>query len=176
MPRSLYDPTVLMVVAAGMSLVGGAMQAADARSNAEAEAAYLEAEAQQSRKQTARDREDLKKEESRLQSRARAILAAGGGGTTGGSALALLTGNAQEYGIKDARLEDDMNAGVSSLEARATNTRRQGERAAQSAIFGGATRAVGLFAQSRTLKAPTTPKTTPGPTYGPYGKNGLRPY
>lgn len=164
--RSLYGVETLLIVAAGMSLAGGFMQAADAKSNAAAEAAYLEAEANQARKQGARDKEDLAKEERRLQARARAVLAAGGADTTDGSGLAILTGNAAEYGIKNARLDDDVNSAVSSLEARAANTRRAGDRAATLAIFGGAANAVGLYAKSQTLRPPTAPRTSSGGSGG----------
>lgn len=174
--RSLNDPGTLFMIAAAMSVASGFQAADAAKKNAEAEASYLEAEKATAQKQAARDREDLRRQEQKTQSRARAILAAGGSDTTVGSAGTLLKSNAADFGMMDARIDDDINNLSRSLDARAANVVAAGTRSANAAIFGGVANAVGLLAQSKTLKpAPRTEK-PPSPTYGPYGKSGLRPY
>lgn len=152
--------TIAFIAIAGMQLLGGAMQADDAKKQSAAEADYLNAEAGNERKQGARDLRELQQEEDRLQSRARAVLAAGGGGTTGGSALALLTSNASDYAVKKQQVGDDSEMRANSLETRASNTLKAGSRAADMAIFGGATRAAGTVATGYGKGAFGTPKSS----------------
>lgn len=136
--RTLYDPaTIFLAIAGAATLAGGFMDANAAKKNAEGEAEYLRREAEQTQRQKERDLRDLDKEESRLQARARAILAAGGGGTTEGSGAALLQSNAAEYGIKKQRVGDDANTMEQSLLERSDNVLSAGRRKATSSILGG---------------------------------------
>lgn len=160
--RSLYEPmSILMAVAAAFTFISSVSQGQQENQQAQAQAGYIEAEKVQEEKQAARDFVDVQKEEQRIQSRTRALIAAGGGDTTAGSGLAVLNANASEFAIKQSRLLDDSAARTTMLDARKANTIASGEYAERSSIFGGAARATSLLA-SRPRAAASSSSTASG--------------
>lgn len=146
-------PSALMYGAAGLQLVGGVMNAGTAQDNAEAQAGYLQGEINQEQIQHQRDLADLQTKTDQAQGRARAVIAAGGGDMNTGSALALLTSNAAASGQTASRLSTDSSNRVASIGARIENTLMLGDRAATSALIGGAGSAAGTIGQYSLLKS-----------------------
>lgn len=138
--RTLYDPVTMMVALAGAQFVGGIMQGQAAKSQADSEAQFLDMQAEQERKQARRDAEDLKRQEDHQMGRTRALLAAGGG-TTEGSDLAILTSTAESYARGQHRIEDDAYTRTTTLNMKASATRKAGNAAQRNAIFGGTMKA-----------------------------------
>lgn len=103
----------------------------------------LEAQAEQERKQRARDLSDLDAERSRTLARTRAVLAAQGAGADDPSGLAVLQSQATQFGQQESRLIDDSLVRERSLEVKASNTRSVGRTEAVAHIFGGIGKAAG---------------------------------
>lgn len=148
-PTTIF--TVLTVATAGLQLLEGISGGGLARSQADAEAEFLDAQAIQTQKQLDRDRFDLSREAGRRSARTRAVIAAQGGDTTSGTGLAILKTQAATAGRQRERLEDDAEVNIGSLQTRARETRRTGTIQQGQQIFGGVTRAV---ATSSTLFSP----------------------
>lgn len=133
MQRKFYAPLIVM---AAIMVVGGIMQGQAAKKQADAEAEILDMQAEQERKQLRRDQDDLSKDQSRTEARQRALLAAGGG-ISDGSDLAVLTETSSQYARMNHRLTDDSTTRSTLLNTKASNTRKAGNDAQRSAIFGG---------------------------------------
>lgn len=141
--RTLYDPVTIISVGAG--LLGGFAQASAARSAAESEAAMLEMQAEQERKQRARDLSDLKIEKRQTLARTVAVLAAQGADSADPQSRAILKSQAGTFGTREARLKDDSTVRERSFETKASNVRSTGGQEATAQIFGGIARAGPLF-------------------------------
>lgn len=151
--RVFYEPTTIMTaVAAGFQLIGGMAQASAAKGAAESEAGMLEAQAEQERKQRARDLSDLEADRSRTLARTRAVLAASGADASDPSGLAVLQSQAVQFGQQESRLTDDSLVRERSLEAKAANTRATGRAEATAQVFGGIGKAASA---GKSLFAPT---------------------
>lgn len=138
--RKFYAPVVVLGVMAAMAIAGGVMQGQQAKDQAKAEAGFLDMQADQERKQLARDQEDLAREQDRTESRQRALLAAGGG-MDAGSDLAILTETSAAFSTQSTRMTDDSTFRSTLLNTKASNTRKAGQQAQNAAIFGGVMKA-----------------------------------
>ncbi len=168
--RVLYDPiTIFTVISAGLSLLGGIAEGKAARRDAENDARFLEAQANQEAVALRRDQADLKKLRAQTLSRSRAVLAAQGADTASGDALNILRSQASSFAIKENRLLTDSNTRQQSFLSRAANVRASGKSAQTAAIFGGAGRAfstgVSLF--------PGTKKVPKVGSFGPAGTGAI---
>lgn len=125
--RTLHDPLTIATIV--FSTFSAFADASAAKSQANAEAAFLQIQAQQERVSRARELRDSEKARNARLARTRALLAAGGGDTTVGTGLALLTDQRAESLIEEQRLLADSQARERSLTARASNVRARGRSA-----------------------------------------------
>lgn len=123
--RVLYEPTTILAIAAVTTFAGDVMAANAAKSQAGAEAAFLETQARQEEIAATRELRDTDKEKKRFLARTRAVLAAQGD-TTGSTALSTLSESAGEFGIRSERIRQDRDVARKSLLSRSTNVRRVG--------------------------------------------------
>ncbi len=133
--RTLYDPlTIAAVIFGGLSIISSATAA---KSQANAEAAFLGQQAQQERVARARELRDAERANQQRLARTRALTAAGGGDTTVGTGLALLQDQTAEALIEQQRLLSDSQAREGSLTARAANAKARGRQAFFNTILRG---------------------------------------
>lgn len=126
-----------MGAAAAMSVIGG-MKAGDAaKEQGDAEARFLNQQAEQEKLAQLRDLDAFDKESSRTLARARAVFAAGGGDTTDGTALDNLAYQEGQFGEKRQSLISDSDARIAGLYTRASSAVQAGKDARMGAIFSG---------------------------------------
>lgn len=139
--RVHYDPSFLLaglrIAGIGFSILSGFQRAQQLEHQAEAEAAFLEAQAQQEAIQARRETRDLERERKQTLARTRAALAAQGGDLSAGSPLSIQRAQEREFGVGRERILSDTRVRQQSLRARAQNVRVAGELGARSAILGG---------------------------------------
>ena len=145
--RTLYTP--LTIAAIAFTVVSTIASATAAKSQANAEAAFLGLQAQQERVSRARELRDLAKARDQRLARTRALLAAGGGDTTVGTGLALLTDQASEALVEEQRLLSDSQARELTLTARASNTRARGRQAFTNTLLRGVGRSLTTAATAK---------------------------
>lgn len=162
--RTLRDP--LTIAAIAFTAFSAIADASAAKSQANAEAAFLQVQAQQERVARARELRDSERAAAARLSRTRALIAAGGGDTTVGTGLALLTDQTAEALLEQQRLLSDSQARERSLTARASNAKARGRAEFRNTLL----RAVGssLSTAARAPRAPSKvgfPKSF-GPQFG----------
>lgn len=136
--RVLHDPVTLLTGAsAAFSVIGGIAGGAAADRQGQAEASFLEAQAQQEQLAKERDLTDFDRESGRALARSRAVIAASGGDTTTGGALDLLSYQSGVFGENRQRLINDSDARIRGLNARADSARSAGQSAQWASIFSG---------------------------------------
>lgn len=151
--RVLYmPPAVIMGVGAAMSVVGGMKAGEAAEEQGNAEARFLNQQAEQEKLAQLRDLDAFDKERDRTLARARATFAAGGGDTTSGTALDNLAYQEGQFGEKRQSLISDSDARIAGLYARSESAVKAGRDAKQAALFSGIGK--GLSSMSSVFKMP----------------------
>ena len=142
------DPgTIFLAASTGFSALQSIGEGAQAKAQADAEAKFLENQAQLERVQSARDVRDEKERTRRAVARSRAVLAAQGvslASNVGVSTVADVEGQSL---IRQRRIASDTENVTASLQAKAANKRTAGKRARRASfvkagvqVFGGASK------------------------------------
>ncbi|WP_299444686.1 hypothetical protein [uncultured Rhodospira sp.] len=146
-----HDPITVLAVSAGLQLVGGIASGFQAQAQANQQADYLKAQAQQEVKAGQRELRDLEKERRQKLARTRAALAASGGDLSSGTPLSLQKSQEAYYAAQESRVKDDTHTASTSLRARAKNTSAAGDAALVSGIVSGISNAAGTAYQGYSL-------------------------
>lgn len=142
----------------GLSIASGFAQGAQARAQAEAEAGYLEAQANQAEVAARRDRQDAEAERAQFLARSRAIMAAGGAATDTGTALALQSAAAGRFGGSIYRIGADADVLAEGYRVRAGNVRRAGDFSNTMSIIGGIGNSLQPFYQGYSILSSSGPR------------------
>ena len=142
----LADPVTALAVGGGLfSGVGALASAGATAAQQEAQAGFARAQAQREEVQQAREQRDLRREKRRTLAASRVALGDQPAGNVNRGAI--LSQQAQEFGVASSRMRQDSRARQSGLRARGTNldaaagsTRVGGALTAGANVFGGASR------------------------------------